>query len=333
LPERQLLHVARAVAHGHRLGPADRCLNPPLFHVNAEVVALLASLVSGGTAVLEAGFHRTGFWARAAERSVTWINAVPAVLAVLAQQSPGECAPGSLRFVRSASAPLAASVLERFELRYGVPVVESYGMTEAASQITANPLGARRPGSVGVPVAVELEVVGETGVQLPPGAVGRVRIRGDGVITGYERGAGDDRFDADGWLDTGDLGSLDADGYLWLAGRQGDVINRSGEKIFPREVEDVLRADPAIREAVVVGRADPVFGEVPVAYVIPADGASAGLVDRLARRCADRLPRTHRPAAVALVAELPLGPTGKTVRRLVVAHDRALMADRAGLVE
>jgi len=331
LPEPQLLHVARAVARGHRLTAADRGFNPlPLFHVNAEVIGLLAPLVSGGAVVLDRRFHRTGFWPLVRDRRVTWINAVPAIITILSQEPPGEQPPAGLRFVRSASAPLPAPVLQRFEQRYGVPVIESYGMTEAASQITANPLDDRRAGTVGVPVDVELRVVGDDGADAAPGEVGRVLLRGPGVITGYEGDAGADRFDAAGWLDTGDLGALDADGYLTLAGRGGDVINRSGEKIFPREVEDVLRGHPAVREAVVVGRADPVLGQVPVAWVVPAEGAPADLAEQLAARCADALPRAHRPAEVLLAADLPHGPTGKTVRRLVAAHDADLLAAGRG---
>jgi oxalate---CoA ligase len=331
LPEPQLLHVARAVARGHRLTAADRGFNPlPLFHVNAEVIGLLAPLVSGGTVVLDRRFHRTGFWPLLRNRRITWVNAVPAIITILSQEPPGEQPPAGLRFVRSASAPLPAPVLERFEQRYGVPVVESYGMTEAASQITANPVDDRRPGTVGVPVDVELRVVADDGTDAAPGEVGRVQLRGPGVITRYEGDAGADRFDAEGWLDTGDLGALDADGYLTLAGRGGDVINRSGEKIFPREVEDVLRAHPAVREAVVVGRADPVLGQVPVAWVVPADGAPDDLAEQLARRCAEALPRPSRPVEVLLAADLPHGPTGKTVRRLVAAHDAELLAAGGG---
>jgi acyl-CoA synthetase (AMP-forming)/AMP-acid ligase II len=224
LDEPRLLHVARAVAEHHRLTPADRGYNPlPLFHVNAEVVAVLGSLVSGGALVLDDRFHRTGFVDLIAGRRVTWINAVPAILSILAGQ-PGETPlPASVRFVRSASAPLPVPVLRRFERRYGVPVLETYGMTEAASQITANPLaGPRKPGSVGLPVGVELRVV-----------EGRVQIRGPGVIDRYPDGEGADRFDADGWLDTGDVGRLDDDGYLFLLGRDGEAINRGGEKLFP----------------------------------------------------------------------------------------------------
>ena len=238
--------------------------------------------------VLDDRFHRTNFWDVVAQRGATWVNAVPSIITILAQEPPGPTAPSapsSVRFVRSASAPLSEAVLARFEQRYGVPVMESYGMTEAGSQITANPLADRRPGTVGIPVDVELRVVGDGEAPLPPGDVGRVEIRGAGVIRHYENGVGAERFRAGGWLDTGDLGAVDHDGFLTLAGREGDVINRGGEKIFPREVEDVLLAHRAVADAVVVGRDDEVLGQVPVAYVVPAPDAPDDLEEQLTARC------------------------------------------------
>jgi acyl-CoA synthetase (AMP-forming)/AMP-acid ligase II len=324
LAEAQLLHVARAVVRSHRLTDADRAYNPlPLFHVNGEVVGLLAPLLSGGTVVLADRFHRTGFWPLVDRRQVTWVNAVPAIVAILAQEPGGDAAPPRLRFVRSASAPLPIAVLHRFEARYGVPVVESYGMTEAASQITVNPLADRRPGTVGRPVDVELAVVDDEGRRCGPGAVGHVRIRGGGVVRHYQDGVGADRFDAEGWLDTGDLGALDAAGYLTLAGRDADVINRSGEKIFPREVEEVLSAHPRVRETVVVARPEPVLGEVPVAYVVATDDAPEDLEEQLAARCAAALPRAHRPTEIHIVEALQRGPTGKPLRRLLPVQEPA----------
>ena len=156
-----------------------------------------------------------------------------------------------------------------FVARTGLPVVESYGMTEAASQITATalPSGPHRPGSVGRPVGTEVRVVDERDVPCATGVVGRVRIRGAGVINGYVDGAAADRFDAAGWLDTADLGALDADGYLYLHGRADDVVNRGGELVHPVEVEEVLLGDPAVVEAVVAGRPHDVLGAVPVALV------------------------------------------------------------------
>jgi acyl-CoA synthetase (AMP-forming)/AMP-acid ligase II len=199
-------------------------------------------------------------------------------------------------------------------------VLESYGMTEAASQITATPLDGSAPaGSCGRPVGAEAEVRDRGGQPVPMGTTGQIWIRGAGVIDGYVGGRAAERFDAAGWLNTGDLGHLDEDGFLFLAGRGDDVINRGGEMLYPREIEEVLIADSAVREAVVVGRPDSVLGQVPIAYVIPvrdpgtADGLQH-LLDVLAARCAAELSRFKRPEAVYVVDELPRAATGKIQR-------------------
>jgi acyl-CoA synthetase (AMP-forming)/AMP-acid ligase II len=150
----------------------------------------------------------------------------------------------------------------------------------------------------------------------PAGTVGRVQIRGGGVIRQYAANGRAGAFDADGWLDTGDLGHLDSDGYLFLAGRSDDVINRGGEKIYPREIEDFLLAQPGVRSAVVVGARDEVFGERPVAYVVPSGSVDEPeLADALHKVCEAELPKPKRPAEFCLMDELPLGPTGKIARR------------------
>ena len=323
LRDGQLSHVAACVAIHHRLTPADRgycCL--PLFHVNAEVVGLLATLAARACLVLDRRFSRRGFWAMIEEQEITWINAVPAIITILAAEPPAAPPPARVRFVRSASAPLPPSALRRFEGAFGIPVIETYGMTEAASMITANPLdGPRKAGSAGRPAAAQVRIVqrvpglGERYVPCPPGTVGRVQIRGRGVITGYAAGGPAGAIGPDGWLDTGDLGRVDSDGYLFLAGRSDDVINRGGEKIYPREIEDFLIAQPGVRSAAVVGARDEVLGERPVAYVVPAGPARPGqLADDLRAACEAALPRPQRPAAFHLVRELPLGATGKVAR-------------------
>jgi acyl-CoA synthetase (AMP-forming)/AMP-acid ligase II len=345
LRDSQLSHVAACVAIRHRLTPADRgycCL--PLFHVNAEVVGLLATLAARACLVLDRKFSRRGFWAMIEEQEITWINAVPAIITILAMEPAAGPAAHCVRFVRSASAPLAPSALRRFEQAFGIPVIETYGMTEAASMITANPLtGPRKPGSAGLPAGAEVRIVqrvagrpGERYARCPAFTVGRVQIKGPGVITEYAAGGAADAIGPDGWLDTGDLGHLDADGYLFLAGRADDVINRGGEKIYPREIEDLLLAQPGVRSAAVVGARDEVLGERPVAYVVPAgpirphllDDAEQGdarlpgsqleaaeLEKALRAACEAALPRPKRPAAFRLVAELPLGATGKVARK------------------
>jgi len=318
LPEKQLLIVARSVADNNRLSADDRGFNSlPLFHVNAEVVALLATLVAGATLVLDSAFHRTGFWDLVLARRITWLNAVPAILAVLTRD--GEPIPETgLRFIRSASAPLPDGVRAALG---DIPLVLSWGMTEGASQITVTPIGDQgHSGSVGRPLGAEVEVRGPDGERAPLGEIGALWIRGPGIISRYLFDRAADRFDGNGWLSTGDIGSLDADGYVYLAGRSDDVINRGGEKVYPAEVEEVLLGDPRVLEAVVVARADDVLGSVPVAYVIPVDRddqVNESLLDDLRSRCASELPRFKRPIEIALVADLPRAPTGKVQRSKV----------------
>jgi acyl-CoA synthetase (AMP-forming)/AMP-acid ligase II len=324
----RLLTTATLVARHNRLDHHDRGFNPlPLWHVNAQVVALLATLVAGSSLVLEDRFHRTGFWKLIDDFDVTWINTVPAIIARLVVTQGDESTLEKVRFVRSASAPLSPALLERFEAMTGVPVVESYGMTEAASQICANPVdGVRKAGSVGVPVGVEVRVV------LVEGAggtnVGSIEIRGSTVISAYESASYADRFDADGWLRTGDLGYFDEDGYLFIVGRSDDVINRGGEKIYPLEIENVLVAVDEVALAVVVGESDEVFGQVPVAYVQPRDVAvlrssadSAALVRTLRLQLVEAFTKAQRPARVRLVHRLPANGTGKVRKASVRAGD------------
>ncbi|HET9072666.1 MAG TPA: AMP-binding protein [Acidimicrobiales bacterium] len=323
LTEAQLLHTARGVVRHHGFTGADRGYSPlPLFHINGLVVGVLASLVGGYPLVVDRRFSASTFWDVVAREGVTWVNLVPAILAVLATAEPPPAAVvARVAFAQSASAPLAVPTLERFERRTGVPVVETYGMTEAASQITANPRppGERRPGSVGLPVGLELRVADRDGRPLPPGEIGQVEIRGDNVVGAYWEPAGTRPAERparrpDGWLPTGDLGRLDGDGYLFLAGRADDVINRGGEKVYPREIEEVLLADPAVAAAAVVARPHPTVGEEPVAFVLPRADRSAAhdlLRAALIRRCEEQLSRFRRPAEIVIAASLPQGANGK----------------------
>jgi acyl-CoA synthetase (AMP-forming)/AMP-acid ligase II len=335
LAQSQLLHAAGNVSDHHRLASSDRGFNPlPLFHINAEVVGLLATLVSGSCLVLDDRFHRTGFWALMDLRRITWINAVPVIISRLAALSDDEVVPAGIRFIRSASSPLPTPTLDRFEEATGIRVLETYGMTEAASQITANPLhGLRKPGSVGVPVGVELRIVPDVDStrrsgQSSTAVVGHVEIRGPSVITAYGGDAHGDRFDDDGWLRTGDIGHLDDDGFLYLSGRSDDVINRGGEKIFPREIEDAILGDPDVVAVSVVGRHDPVYGQVPVAFLVlrgvrdDSHAAVAGpIVDRIRHTLESKFVPSRRPHALHVVSQLPIGATGKVQRRLLRDQD------------
>ena len=343
LPEDKLLHAARCVVDHHLLAEQDRGFNPlPLFHINAEVVGLLSTLLAGSCLVLDDRFHRTGFWELMGERRVTWINAVPAIISRLAELRPGETVPAGIRFVRSASAPLPVARADRFEAATGLPIVETYGMTEAASQIAAHPLSEpRRAGSVGLPVGLELRVVRDDvrsagPTACPPGEVGEVEIRGASVIEEYGGGEHADRFRPGGWLRTGDLGHRDSDGYLYLVARTDDVINRGGEKVFPREIEEILSADPAVASVAVIGQDEPELGQVPVAFVV-LPGPAAGDVDetqRIVARLNEALARSlvpaRRPVAVHVVATLPAGATGKVRRRALREPGLAVLHTFAG---
>jgi acyl-CoA synthetase (AMP-forming)/AMP-acid ligase II len=344
LAQSRLLHTARCVVAHHDLTADDRCFNPlPLFHINAEVVALLSTLVAGSGLVLDDRFHRTGFWDLIAQRRVTWINAVPAIVSRLADLRSDEQVPAGVRFIRSASAPLPLVAADRFEERTGIPVVETYGMTEAGSQITAHPLSVpRRAGSVGVPVGIELRIVSEESAETPPteccsAEVGQVEIRGPSVIDAYVGGTHADRFRPGGWLRTGDLGWRDADGFVYLVARSDDVINRSGEKVFPREIEEVIGADPAVVAVAVAGQSDPELGQVPVAFVVlegvesAADAQGAGAtVARINAVAARALVRTRRPVTFHVVSSLPSGATGKVRRRALFDADTPILQSFAG---
>jgi acyl-CoA synthetase (AMP-forming)/AMP-acid ligase II len=328
LSEAQLLAAARRVARHHRFGPGDRGYSPlPLFHVNAQVMGLLATLVSGASLVLDPRFEADAYWDRVAEWRPTWLNTVPAILAALASRPgpPAEVA-ARIRFARSASAPLPIPTSRAFTAATGISVLQTYGMTEAAGQITADPLdpSARREGSVGLPVGVGLTVLGPEGHPLPPGGTGMVALHGPAVTAHYLVTTPDGReqrrpaSDAFGRLPTGDLGHRDEDGFVYLAGRADDVINRGGEKVFPLDVEEVLLTHPAVRAAAVVGAGHERLGQVPVALVtVSSDRSAAAVVADLHRLCEQRLAHWKRPARIEVAAALPTGPTGKVLRRRV----------------
>ena len=321
LPIAQLTYTANLVARHNELTTTDRGFNPlPLWHVNAEVVALLATFLAGSSLALDDRFHRTDFWSLMDRLEVTWINAVPAIISRLVSHHGEEVVPGRVRFIRSASAPLSGPLLETFEANTNVVVIESYGMTEAASQICANPLrGPRKVGSVGPAVGVELRVVAVAPqTRVVVGHPGHVEIRGPSVITHYEGAGYEDRFDAEGWLRTGDLGYLDDDGYLFLVGRSDDVINRGGEKIFPREIEDVILGVPEVVGAAVIAAADEVFSQVPVAFVQLENVTAATPLEevrtvtaKIREELASAFVRTRRPVMLTVVLKLPTNATGK----------------------
>ncbi len=316
----QVLATVRNVVNAHRLTAEDvsYCFLP-MFHINAQVVALLSTLTTGGRLVIGQKFSASRFWPTIAEHGVTWVSAVPTVIAILIKSAAASAFPASLRFVRSASAPLPALHGRRFEARFGVPVIESYGLTEAASQVCVNPLppGKHKFGSAGVPYGVELRVVDEADRVLPHGEVGEIVIRGQGVIASYAYGDEAGASFRGGWFHTGDLGYLDEDGYLFITGRSKEMINRAGQKISPREVEEVIGRHAGVKACAVIGLPDDLYGERVVAYVIPEESVrrqDASFKEQLRALCVATVSAYKCPAEFHLVEEIPLGPTGKIQR-------------------
>jgi acyl-CoA synthetase (AMP-forming)/AMP-acid ligase II len=320
LSRANLLACASAVAAAQRLTAADRVLNAlSLAHVNAPIVALLGTVLTGGDLVQLRRFEPAQFWRLARQHDVTWANLVPPLIATLtrypraAEREP----PVGLRFVRSASAPLPVPVLTAFEREFGVAVVESYGISEAASQVTINdpPPGRRVPGSVGTPRGVRLRLVDEAGGEVTVGEAGEVLVQGPSVMEGYlDNPEATKRALRGGWLHTGDVGVLDGDGVLRLVGRRTDLINRGGEKIAPRLVEEALLEHPAVLDAAVIGIPDPVYGEEIKAFVVLREGSE--LRERDLRGIASaRLPLHARPRAWQIVSAIPRNAAGKVVRR------------------
>ena len=263
----------------------------PLFHVHGLVASTLATLATGGTVVVPAKFNPLSFWRVARDYGVTWYSAVPTLhQLLLARAEPGSSRPAGaekLRFIRSCSASLPPQVMHDLEAAFGAPVLEAYGMTEAAHQMASNPLppGARKPGSVGPGTDVRISIMDGSGRHLNPGERGEVVIQGPNVINGYESNAEANATSfIDGWFRTGDQGFLDADGYLTLVGRLKELINRGGEKISPREIDEVLLAHPAVAEAVCFGVPHPTWGEEVAAAVVLREAATevgpAGLLPR-----------------------------------------------------
>ena len=320
LTHRHLLSSARNVRSTLGLQPADRCLNVmPLFHIHGIVAALLASLDAGGSVACTPGFHQIRFFEWLHALGATWTTAVPTMHQAILERSvrdPSLVTGHTLRFVRSSSASLPVPVLEGLESALGVPVVEAYGMTEAAHQMASNPLppGKRKPGSVGLAAGPEIAVLDTAGVPLPVGEVGEVSIRGENVFAGYESNpeANATAF-TDGWFRTGDEGSFDEEGYLVLRGRLKEIINRAGEKVSPMEVDDVLLRHPAVAQAVTFGVPHERLGEEVAAAVVLRDAALVGERD-LQDFVAQTVAPFKVPRRIVVLDEIPKGATGKIQR-------------------
>jgi oxalate---CoA ligase len=312
--QRNLVASALNIASFYDLSPADRtyCVMP-LFHIHGLVGATLSTLVSGGTVIVPRRAVPSRFGADLREHGVTWVSAVPTMLARLMAALDGP-APPQLRFGRTSSSALPIDLIEEFESKTGVPLLEAYGMTEASHQMASNPLppADRRPGSVGVASGTEIAILDEEWHELPAGAEGEVAVRGPGLVDGYlDNPSANAASFKGGWFRTGDLGTLSADGYLTLVGRIKELINRAGEKIAPREIDDVLLSHPAVAEAVAYAAPDVKYGEVVHAAVVCQNSIDPAA---LLEHCRASLAAFKVPTRLVVVDEIPKGPTGKVQR-------------------
>jgi acyl-CoA synthetase (AMP-forming)/AMP-acid ligase II/acyl carrier protein len=328
LTHRNLTASAAHIGETLRLAESDVCLNAmPLFHIHGLVAGVLASLAAGGSAVCTPAFDALQFLGWLERWNPSWYTAVPTMhQAILAEVQRGtKPSVGKLRFIRSSSAALPPSVMAGLEEVFGVPVVESYGMTEAAHQMASNPLPprARKPGTVGLPAGPEIVILDEKGVRLTQGAIGEVAIRGANVTLGYANNPGANAAAyCDGWLRTGDQGYVDGDGYLTITGRLKELINRGGEKIAPREIDEQLLAHPGVSQAVAFAIPHSSLGEDIAALVVPRIGSSVSEAE-LRGFLLDRLPAFKVPSRILLRSDIPKGPTGKVQRIALAALLRA----------
>ncbi len=323
---------AQNIADSLALTSADRCMNVmPLFHIHGLLAAVSASLAAGGSIFCTPGFNALNFFAMMDEAAPTWYTAVPTMhQAILTRAGRNReiIERHPLRFLRSSSASLPAQVMEQLRETFGAPVIEAYGMTEAAHQMCCNRLDLQKPGSVGVAAGPEVRIAHETEDHLIDGT-GEVCISGPNVTPGYESNPeanAKNFFDADGarWFRTGDQGAFDADGFLHLTGRLKEIINRGGEKVSPLEVDGVLLDHPEIAQVVTFALPHPKLGEEVAAAVVLKDGSEA--TERDIRDFAlERMADFKAPRKVVILDEIPKGATGKM--------QRIGMAEKLGLVE
>ncbi|MGC8642866.1 MAG: acyl--CoA ligase [Isosphaeraceae bacterium] len=320
LTQRNLTASARGIRATLRLTAEDRGLCVmPLFHIHGLMAGLLAPLEAGGLVFCTPGFNALKFFSWMNEARPSWYTAVPTMHQLILARASGHrevIAANPLRFVRSSSSSMPPQVIEAIEATFGAPLIEAYGMTEASHQMASNPLppGKRIPGTVGLAAGPEVAIMDEQGNLLPAGQTGEIVIRGESVTSGYESNpkANAEAFSS-GWFRTGDQGMMSAEGYVTITGRLKEIINRGGEKISPREVDEVLMDHPAIQQVVTFAIPHDKLGEDVAAAVVLREGMS--LTEKEVREFAARhLADFKVPRKVVFLTEIPKGATGKLQR-------------------
>jgi long-chain acyl-CoA synthetase len=289
----------------------------PFFHTYAITGTFLLPLLNGSKMVLVDRFQPAKVLGLIQEHRISVFLAIPSMYRVLAG-TEGAYDVSSVRFPISGGEPLPVAVAEAFEKRFGVPIFEGYGQTEAAPVVTLNTPGARKIGTIGKALpGVEVAIWDDQNRALPAGEIGEIMVRGRNVMQEYRHLPEETaKTITQGWLHTGDLGKLDPDGFVTITGRKKDLIISAGENIYPREIEEVLGQHPNVREVAVIGVKDDVRGEVPKAFVIARENTTVD--DKELRSfCRDKLANYKIPKYFEIVADLPRTPTGKVLKRML----------------
>ncbi|MFN2531806.1 MAG: class I adenylate-forming enzyme family protein [Pyrinomonadaceae bacterium] len=316
-----LIANARQISSWLRFTEADRLLTiMPLFHMNAVSVTTMSALYAGGSTVVSLRFSASRFWQTISDYQITSFGSVATMLSILLSTYPDGVPKGlktdQLRFAMCGSAPVPAEVLRKFEETFNCLVVEGYGLSESTCRSTFNPPDERRrPGSCGLPIGNEMRVVDENDSGVPDGTLGEIVLLGENILKGYYKNPDATAIAfRNGWFHTGDIGYRDKDGFYYIVDRKSEMIIRGGENIYPREIDEVLYAHPAVDAAATIGILDKLYGEEVVAFVV-LKGEMTTSEQELIDFCRARLADYKCPKSIRILKDIPKGPTGKLLKR------------------
>ena len=324
LSQKNLLASARNISKTLNLNENDKCLNiMPMFHIHGLIAAILAPIYKSGTIITPSGFDALKFFRWLNDFKPTWYTAVPTMHQAILARAPRNIdiiKNNQLKFIRSSSASLPATVMEKLENTFNTCVIESYGMTEATHQMTSNPLppNKRKAGSVGLAAGPEVALLLDDkilhNIKENQNITGQIIIKGENVTEGYINNpeANSESY-IDGWFLTGDEGVFDNDGYLKITGRLKEIINRGGEKISPKEIDEILMEHKSVQQAVAFSVPHEKLGEDLYAAVIITENQEIS-ENNLKEYCQQRLTQFKIPRKILIVKEIPKGATGKLQR-------------------
>ena len=318
LSHANLLAAGRFISTGHEIDRNDSGLCVlPIYHINGMCVTVMGTIVSASTLVIPHKFSVNSFWKIIDKFKCSWFSAVPTQFSYILNNEEVPEDLSSLRFARSASAPLSPDIHKKFEKRFGIPIIETMGLTETGSQITTNPMppGQRKIGSPGKAYGNQIMICDEQFEALPAGETEEILVKGDNVMQGYFKQPEETHKTilGNGWLRTGDLGYLDTDGYVFVSGRIKELIIKGGENIAPREIDEALLTHPGILEAAAFAVPCKDYGERVEACVCLKEKVSVELAE-LISHCESQIGKFKSPDNIHIVADLPKGPSGKVQR-------------------